>query len=126
MTKPLELVHVDTCLPCYWSGHHLAYISVPVYKGIRLNELKILLKSELSQGFVTGSDDLAFLLSADFVGVDRDNDARLATRRAHAAVNRIQPMVKGKRKLFDSLEEESDDSEHVYAYFVFVEKESVK
>lgn len=32
LVGPLECVHVDTCLPDYWGGHHLAHISVPIYR----------------------------------------------------------------------------------------------
>ena len=37
----------------------------------------------------------------------------------HAAVNRIKPNKKGQRRFFTDLEEQDEDSESVYAYFVF-------
>lgn len=124
MTKPLELEHVDTCLPDFWSGHRKAHVMIPVHKDIHLSEVKRLIKSELAQGAVMGGEDLAFLLSAEFVGADRDADAKLATKRAHAAVNRMQPAIKGKRRLFESLDAQlDDDCDCVYAYFVFVDKD---
>ncbi|QNR53946.1 hypothetical protein phiK7A1_158 [Pseudomonas phage phiK7A1] len=115
VVKPLECSHADTCLPDYWSGHHLAHIQVPVHKGMHLKELKEALHSELSQGAVMGSDDRT-----------RDDSGPVGDvwyKKAHAAVNRIKPMVKGKRRLFESLQEHSDDDYTVYAYFVFTEKE---
>lgn len=122
--KALECVHVDTCLPDFWSGHHLAHVQIPVYKGMTLKAIKADICSELAQGAVMGSDDLAFLLSADFVGDDRDADAVKATKSAYAAVSRMKPVNKGQRRFFTDLEPQTDDDcSTIYAYFVFVEKE---
>lgn len=114
--KALELVHADTCLSDYWPGHHLAHVQTPVYKGIHLSEVKAQLHSELNQGCVMGNDERTQDDSGD-VG-DK------WYKKAHAAVNRLKPAVKGKRRMFETLEETPDDdnSETVYAYFVFVEK----
>lgn len=112
----LECALADTCLPDYWSGHHKAHISVPVYKGMHLAELKRALHSELNQGAVAGNDERTRDDSGDI--------SDLWYKRAHAAINRLTPAVKGKRRLFEDLEEQSDnDCESVYAYFVFVDKE---
>lgn len=116
--KTLECVHVDTCLPDFWSGHHLAHVQIPVYKGIHISEVKRQLHSELSQGAVMGSNPL----TQDDSGDDGDK----WYKKAHAAVNRIQPSIKGKRRMFDDLDEIPDDDDNcdtVYAYFVFVDKE---
>lgn len=122
--KVLECVHADTCLPDFWSGHHLAHVQIPVYKGMTFKAIKADIYSELAQGAVMGSDDLAFLLSADFVGDDRDADAIKATKAAYAAVNRMKPVNKGQRRFFMDLEpQKGDDCPTVYAYFIFVEKE---
>ena len=34
------LAHADTCLPDYWSGHHLPHISVPVCRSMTAGELR--------------------------------------------------------------------------------------
>lgn len=118
VVPPLECAHADTCLPDYWGGHHAAHIQVPVYKGMHLSELKSALHSELNQGAVMGSDERTF-----------DNSGAIGDawyKRAHAAINRIKPAVKGKRRLFEDLEESSaadDGCATVYAYFVFIDKE---
>lgn len=115
---PLECVHSDTCLPDYWSGHHAAHIQVPVWHGMHISELKSALHSELNQGAVMGSDDRTRDDSGDIGDVWH--------KRAHAAINRIKPAVKGKRRLFNDLDkvpEDDDTCDTVYAYFVFVDKE---
>lgn len=114
----LTCAHVDTCLPDYWSGHHLAHISVPVYKGMSLKDLRDALHSEISQGAVCGSDDRT-----------RDDSGEIGDawyKAAHAAINRdVKPAKKGARKLFKDLEEsnDSDYCDSVYAYFVFIDEE---
>lgn len=118
----LELVHADTCLPDYWGGHHKAHISVPVHHGMKLGELKRLLLDEMRCGYVCGSDDLAFLLNADYVSAERESDAIKATKAAYAAIRRLKLADKRKRKLFTDLEKVVDEYEDsVYAYFVFTE-----
>lgn len=115
--KALELVHADTCLSDYWSGHHLAHVQIPVYKGMHLSEVKAALHSELNQGAVAGSDERTQDDSGD-VG-DK------WYKKAHAAVNRLKPAVKGKRRMFEGLEpaHDNDGEATVYAFFVFVEKD---
>lgn len=119
----LTCEHVDTCLPDYWSGHHLPHVQIPVHKGMTLKAIKRDILSELAQGAVMGNNDTAFLLSADYVGPEREADAIKATKAAYAAVNRIKPETKGQRRFFTDLEEGSDDDcATVYAYFVFTEE----
>ena len=108
--KKLTCFHVDTCLPDYWSGHHLATLQVPVYNGMKLKELKAALHSELNQGAVAGNEPLAF----DDSGEDGDK----WYSKAHAAVNRITLANKAKRNLFPQLDK-IEDCESVYAFFVF-------
>lgn len=117
----LECSHVDTCLACYWSGHHLPHVQIPVWRRMTLAEVKRELTGELRQGAVMGSTDDARLLSADFVAPDEEKRADRLTRAAYAAVRRIKPAKKGARKLFLDLEKGEDDDETVYAFFVFVE-----
>lgn len=113
---PLECCHASTCLPDYWGGHHKAHISVPVYKGMHLKELKRALSDELNQGAVCGSDDRIRDKSGDLT------DAFY--RRAQAAINRIKPAEAGKRRLFNDLDEQDEDDDvSIYAYFIFTDLE---
>jgi len=114
----LECAHVSTCLPDYWSGHHLPHVQIPVYPGMTLKQVKASIKSELVEGAVMGSDDSARLLSADMVRPEEVTQSDRLTRAAYAAVNRMRLADKRKRKLFADIEPCEDS---VYAYFVFVE-----
>ena len=116
----LECIHADTCLPGYWGGHHLAHVQIPVYRGMTLKAIKESICYELRLGAVCGSDEIARLLSDDFVTDGKRADQ--VTRAAYAAVNRIKPNKKGQRRFFTDLEEQDEDSESVYAYFVFEEQ----
>ena len=118
-----DCAHVDTCLPGYWSGHHLPHVQIPVYRGMSLKEIKSCIMYELRQGYVMGNTEEARLLSADMVNPEEEKQANKVTKAAYAAVNRIKPNKKGQRKFFLNLEEVDDDDccESVYAYFVFVE-----
>jgi len=113
--RKLECVHVDTCLSSFWSGHHLPHIQIPVYRGMTVKALKEELHSELDQGAVAGSNPIV-----------QDDSGEAGDRwykKAHAAVNRIRPAVKGTRRLFLDLEESDEDYyESVYAFFVFIEE----
>lgn len=111
----LECVHADTCLPDYWGGHHLPHVQIPVMPGMSLREVRDALHSELNEGAVMGSDPIV----RDDSGPEGDK----WYRRAHAAVNRIRPATKGYRGgHFNDVEVGDDDSETVYAFFVFVEE----
>lgn len=116
----LEICHADTCLPDYWSGHHRAHVQIPVIPGMSGKDIRESIRSEISQGAVMGSDDIAFLLSADYVGADRDADADKVTKAVYAAINRMRPARKGQRRFFTDIEA-CEDSETVYAFFVIVE-----
>ena len=112
----------DVCLPYYWSGHHLAHVQIPVYHGMKLNEIKDAIRSQLSQGCVMGNTDEARLLSSDFINPNDELSADKLTKKAYAAVNRIRPAKKNTRRFFMYLDEQTyDDFWTVYAYFVFVE-----
>ena len=67
----LEVIHVKTCLPDYWSGHHKAHVCVPVWNGMTFNELKSSLHSEIAQGAVCGSDKISELLGLSGGGAFR-------------------------------------------------------
>lgn len=117
-----ECCHADTCLPDYWSGHHLPHVQIPVYRGMTLAQVKSAIKNELILGAIAGNTDNARLLSADMVRPDEEKQADQVTRAAYAAVNRMRLADKRKRKLFMGLEESTDDDccDSVYAFFVFV------
>jgi len=109
----LECSHVDTCLPDYWSGHHLAHVHIPVYHGMKLSEIKRELCNELNIGAIAGNDE-------------RTNDDHELNDQWHkaamAAVNKIKPNVKNQRRFFMELEKQTEDDDFaVYAFFVFVE-----
>ena len=114
-----ELVAV--CLPDYWSGHHLPHVQIPVFAGMTMAQVKDAIRYELTFGAVAGSDDDARILSDHYVGPENEKRADRLTRAAFAAVNRMRPAKKGARKLFNDLDEQSEDCESVYAFFVFVE-----
>ena len=114
VVEVLECCHADTCLPDYWSGHHKAHISVPVYKGMKVKALKDALHSELNMGAVAGNDERTH----DNSGAVGD----LWYKRAHAAVNRIRPAKANARTLFNDISDSADGECEVYAYFVFTEK----
>lgn len=114
----LEACHADTCLPDFWSGHHLPHVQIPVYNGMTLKAIKEELHFELNQGAVAGNDER----TRDDSGEEGDKWFKAA----HAAVNRISPQKKGQRRFFTDLEESEDDDdcgESVYAFFVFVEED---
>lgn len=126
----LECIHAATCLPDYWSGHHLAHVQIPVWKGMDLDDIKSSLKAELDVNAVAGSDDIAQLLSdapiPDHLPAGADDDAYEAAR---AAINAIQPLDPAQTTFFNDLEEEPEDpsgfedAATVYAFFVFREED---
>ena len=115
----MTCAHVDTCLPDYWSGHHLAHVQIPVTRRkMSLAEIRRAIRSELAQGAVMGSCDEARLLSYDYVSDEKRADA--ITRAAYAAVNRdVVGGRKGQRFVDAGVTEFGDET--VYMYFVFKE-----
>ena len=115
----LEFVHVDTCLPDYWSGHHLPHVQILAFKGMTLKQIKDALRYELRNGYIGGNCDAARLLSADLVQPHEEKLADALTRAAYAAVNRLKPAKKGQRTFFNDLDDPCDDHDYsVYAYVV--------
>lgn len=122
----LECIHADTCLPSYWSGHHYPHVQIAALSGMSGKDIRDAIKSELSQGAVMGNSHNAMLLASDYVGPENAKEAEQIFKAAIAAVNRMRPATKGKRKFFTDLEpldDNADGSDSVYAYFVFVELE---
>lgn len=114
----LEWVHADTCLPDYWGGHHLPHVAIPAYPGMSMTAIKHAIRDELRMGYVSGSDDAARILQADYVSPSEAKVADALTRAAYAAVNRMRPARKGQRRFFMDLEPDEDGLDTVYAYFV--------
>lgn len=106
----LEIHHTDTCLPGYFSGDARPWLCVPVTNRTSCTSLRNDLHSELSQGAIGGNDPI----TRDDSGLEGDKWFKAA----HAAINRC---IKGARRPFATLEDETEDCESVYAYFVFVE-----
>lgn len=119
----LECLHIDTCLPDYWRGHHLPHVQIPVWHGMSMKEIKQSILHELHHGYVMGSTDEAFLLAADFILlVDDEKRIRALTKAAHAAVRRMKPAKKGQRRFFTDLKKDVwEEDEPMFAFFVFVE-----
>lgn len=113
LVPALECLHADTCLPDYWGGHHLAHVSIPVYRPMTLSDIKRALHSEVSQGAIAGNDPRT---------CDDSGDVGDAWHfRAHAAINRIKPSTKGQRRFFTDIAQDGDQDYSVYAFFVFEE-----
>ena len=118
----LEIVHVSTCLPDYWSGHHRAHVSVPVWHGMTLEQLKGELRSEIAQGAVAGSDGVTELLA---LGWSSSEEIDAAYKAAHDAVDDLT-VADGVDPdfLFSDLDPADEDCESVYAYFLIVDTEN--
>ena len=114
----VECLHVDTCLPCFWGGHHLPHVQISVWRGMTIRDVRQAILAELSQGYTMGSTEEARLLQADVVEPIEDALAKLIYEKAIAAVKALRA-APGKRRLFTDLEPQEDGDESVYAYFVF-------
>lgn len=115
----MTCAHADTCLPDYWSGHHLPHVQIPVTRRkMSLAEIRRAIRSELAQGAVMGNSDEARLLSYDYVADEKRADA--LTRAAYAAVNRdVVGVRKGQRFADTGVTEFGEYDESVYMFFVF-------
>lgn len=118
-----ECCHADTCLPDYWSGHHLPHVQIPVYRGMTLAQVKSALHDELSNGYVAGSGELACAFDYDMI-TDKERTEELH-KAAHDAIDAIELRDPENDHCFMDLEESTDDDccDSVYAFFVFVELE---
>ena len=99
----LSAHHADTCLPDYWSGHHLPHISIPVYP-MTLDEVKSALHSEVDMGAIAGkwsSDDYDKFHSAIDELTERDGFTGLH---------------------FADVDISENDDYSVFAYFVFTKE----
>ena len=110
----LHCLHVDTCLPDYWGGHHLPHIAVPVDRETTIETLRDSLMGEIWQGAIMGSDPRTF------------DDAEEYEEMLDAMRNAIKEDVhlrdKRMRYPFPDLEKETEETDcSVMAYFVFTE-----
>ena len=116
--KNIILTHVDTCLPDYWSGHHLPHVSIPVWRGMTLQDIKDSLYIEVSMDAITGTiqDDLT-------------SDGYTLSEKGYAlykaSIDALSPSDnKTDDSFFDDLEmDDDDDISGVYAYFLFIDQE---
>ena len=111
-----EIVHVDTCLPDYWHGHHLMHLSIPVWHGMSLQNIKDSLISELSQNAICGyiPDEWQ----------QEGNEYELSEygySQARDCINALTPINPEQIEFFTDIENDETGEFPVYAYFVFVE-----
>lgn len=113
-----EIVHVDTCLPSFWGGHREAHVSIPVWNGMSLADVKSSILDAINHGCVCGSDRTVDLL-VTFEGVDSE-EAAAAYAAVRKAVDAMQ-VADGVNPdhLFNDLDVlDDDDGCDVYAYFI--------
>jgi len=124
MRPVLEWCHAETCLPDYWSGHHLPHVQIPVNHMTTMQDVKEAIRSEIAQGYIMGNCDAARLLSDDMVRPEEEALANAFTRAAYAAINKMRPSKKGTRRVFRDLEPDTGEEwDSVYAYFVLRDQE---
>ena len=106
--KKYEIIHVDTCLPDYWGGHHLPVLQVGVWEHFTLRELKDELKGELN------------LLWEYYDQQGVDFDAAEAAIKELTLADGLDPAT---CQLFKDipLPVPEEDDEVIYAYFVLKE-----
>ena len=121
MRPKLEWCHADTCLPDYWSGHHLPHVQIAVDNSTTIGDVRAAIRREIRDGAIMGNCDIARLLGADIVRENEEALANAFTRAAYAAVNKIKAT---KRRPFTHLSPSTgDDDETVWAYFVLRDEE---
>ena len=109
-----NLVLVDTCLPDYWCGHYLPYVSVPVDGTVTVKEVSDQIQLEIAQGAFGGSLDWEIRDSQEFYTA------------CYAALWKLIQMNCDilDKPAFPNLEPwEEDQQESVMAFFVFVPEE---
>lgn len=118
----MNCIHADTCISDYWSGHHLPHVQIPVTRRkMSLAEIRRMIRSEIAQGAVMGSDDEARILS--HCHMDDTKRADTVRRAAYAAINRDIRGAKPGQRYIDTGVTEFDDCDSVYMFFVFVIEE---
>ena len=107
-----ELAHIDTCLSDYWPGHHLPHIAIPVWPKMTLESIKQALTNELNQDAILGNfpNDAGITKEGFFI-------------EAKKAINNLTPNNPNQKTFFNDIENSEDDSDSlIYAYFVFIPK----
>jgi hypothetical protein len=109
-TLSLECAFSSVCLPDYWAGSSLPHISIPVYMGMPVADVKSELTRELTHGCLMGSST--------------DNELYSSNAWHSAALQAIEEVTASEPTCFNELDESTLDpeSESVCAYFVFRSK----
>lgn len=110
----LICAHADTCLPDYWGGHHLPHVAVPVSRDTTFADLRAAIIDELRAGAVAG---------ADATPEDTYENDEWYYAAIRAVMCDLQPRHPAYVEYpFHDLDS-SEDSESVYAYFVFIRED---
>ena len=112
---------IDVCLPDYWQGSEKAHISVPVWRGMTVKQVRDALEREIKCGFVMGTSKDAQLLSADYIADAADVvRADMLTVAVHKAIQGLKSSdLSGSHgRCFQNLEKQTEDDENVMAYFL--------
>lgn len=115
--KPVKLTcaHADTCLPDYWGGHHMPHVAMPVSRDTTFADLRSMIIDELRAGAVAGAD----ATPEDTYENDEWYEAAL-----EAVERDVQPRNPSVQYPFHDLDSgEDENSESVYAYFVFIRED---
>ena len=104
----LTISHADTCLPDYWSGHHLAHVSIPVYAGMTPADIRAALHSEVSASAFAGNVAYTTLETDEWHAA------------CHAAIDAMTFHSGDGATYFNHLEDDDGAGDSVYAYFVFI------
>ena len=105
----------DVCLPDYWGGHHLPHVAVPVSRDTTFADLRTAIIDDLRAGAVAG---------ADATPEDTYENDEWYYAAIRAVMCDVQPREPGAGYPFRDLDgSEDENSESVYAYFVFVPEE---
>lgn len=112
----VECLHVDTCLPDYWGGHHLPHVSFPVWPNMTLEEIKTQLKTEIALDAIAGNIPASMAYDSHLWMIS--DEARREFYRAIEALEGYNGKTEG---FFSYLEEQYEDVSEpmVSAFFVF-------
>ena len=111
----LSCILADICLSDYWGGHHLPHVAVPVSRNTSISDLREAILDELRMGAVAGAD------ATPETTYENDEWYKAA---CEAVERDVQPRDPNVQHPFRDLDDDEDmDTERVYAYFVFVQKD---
>lgn len=112
MKLKLTCALADVCLPDYWGGHHLPHVAVPVHRDLTFADLRAAIIDELQAGAVAGA-----LATPE----DTYENKEWFAAAIRAVMCDVQPLHPYPFRDLDSSADE--DSESVYAYFVFTQED---